>query len=381
MGAGSTEEHHMQDTGECYWVYIVQKEFEARNIAHLGTVDGKKAEYNNYCSKKNITESFKKSPYKKNMDLALMEFVDKLVERFPGKKMNITDVEKEYRNKGLKGDFTISFNDPSAKISFSLKNYKKGFNKIQLCSCTWNSFLNKLVLNSAGGPGQYIDCGSGEPFQAQRDLTKRDNNYKKLGHEDMLEDVHYFDDIHEMIKQKWVYSEERNFLTPEVYKEWKLDLKLGNEAIEKMIIAMDKLEKKDIQEKIMKMAGWYYEESYSEVEELLLIGKEGTMMCSLFNVKYNELLERLNNEESCLSYRKWRKNIRFSIRDSKGEMITFDVPFCLNRNGAYVTGDRYEGTKYHKKEKKELKYLERRPKKSKEIATSTNLYCPLTKFI
>jgi len=385
-GAGDRVEHNHQDCGEIYWVYLVQKELERRNLSHIGKVNEKEESFNNYCLEKGITDSFKKSPYKKNMDLTFIEFVDKLVEKFPGKEICITNVETEYRNLGKKGDSILSFNDSDDIISISLKNYKErgGFNNIQLKSCTYNSLLNNFVLKRDSGPGKCIDCDSGKMFMPQSEREIRDNNYKFLGHEDMLEDVYYFDDMNDRLKQKWIYSEERMFYTQEVQDEWAADRDIfGYDAVDRMILALNKLEKKDIQEKLMVATGMYCDGD-SEVEELLLIGPGGTIMCSLFNAKYKELLERINNKESYLSYEQNLKRILFSINDSDGEIITFNIPFTLNLSGAYVTTANnvpYEGLRKIPGEKYPLSYHERRPRKCRHLATSTNIKCNLMKHL
>ena len=50
-----------------------------------------------------------------------------------------------------------------------------------------------------------------------------------------------------------------------------------------------------------------------------------------------------------------------------------DVPFTINKNGAWIS-EEYQGERFHAKEQKMLATGQRRPKKSKELATSTNTY-------
>ena len=117
----------------------------------------------------------------------------------------------------------------------------------------------------------------------------------------------------------------------------------------------------------------------TDAEEILLVGK-GKYLCSLFNKKYRDILKRVNSEQCVVEYATKRKSIIFTLRDDDGIVVTVEVPFTLQKNGAwYLPKQRYSGTHYHEKEKVDLVYGQRRPKKSKEIATSINTYLNLKK--
>ena len=77
------------------------------------------------------------------------------------------------------------------------------------------------------------------------------------------------------------------------------------------------------------------------------------------------------------------QSLRFQFSDDLGDILTIDVPFTLQKNGAWFLpkSGAYEGYKYHKKEKTNLLWGQRRPKKSKEIATSINTYMLLGKAL
>ena len=60
--------------------------------------------------------------------------------------------------------------------------------------------------------------------------------------------------------------------------------------------------------------------------------------------------------------------------------MNIEVPFTLQKNGAWhLPKVKYSGTQYNEKEGIDLLHGERRPKKSKEIATSINTYLNLKK--
>lgn len=369
MGAGTCEEHYMQDAAECYWVFICQRLLVNIGL-NINSFEEKESEFNNYCSERKITECFMKSDYKLNMDKCVYKFISEIVKKFPDTKMDIRNVEVEFRNSGKKGDNVIQL-DTGEEISFSLKNYRCGYDNIQLKSGTWHSFINNCVLNEADGPGMYLDSRTNKRFRAQgKSLKKRNQNYIDLGHSELLKDLSEIDIILEEIKQKYVYSEESNFFTEEIAKKWQDDChSYGNKGIEIVIKALNKIQKEILKKKFLK------DTDLCHSEELLLIGKNGEMMCSLFNEKYKELLIRVNSETCELSYLKHEKNLRIIFTDESGEILKIDVPFTLQKNGAwFIPKNKYEGEYYHKKEKCMLKYGQRRPQKSKEISTSTNMW-------
>ena len=99
MGAGTCIEHYMQDAAECYWVYICQEALEKLGL-NISSVKERKDEFDDYCLERNISVCFLESDYKKNMDLCCNNFINNLVARYPGKRIDLTNVESEYRNKG-----------------------------------------------------------------------------------------------------------------------------------------------------------------------------------------------------------------------------------------------------------------------------------------
>ena len=163
MGAGCTKDHFIQDAAEAYIVYKLQDLAVKNSVALTNDVGEKFDTFVAYCTERDISEEFDDSVYKKNIDAIVDNFFENLTVKYPGRKFDIIDVEKEFRDKKLKGDFIAQF-ESKEHISFSLKNYKKGFNRIQLCSGTWVSFLNNFIFESAG-VGTFIDPNTGNTFQ------------------------------------------------------------------------------------------------------------------------------------------------------------------------------------------------------------------------
>jgi len=370
MGAGCTKDHFIQDAAESYIVYLLQAQVVENEVAITDNVLEKYHTFIQYCQDRCILDEFNESIYKKNIDVVINKFILDLIAKYPNCKFDFVDVEREFRDKKLKGDFIIQFEDGSS-TSFSLKNYKKGFNRIQLCSGTWHSFLNNFLFESAG-VGTFFDPFTQEVFQGCN-REHRDSLIEKLGYDALKEVYTFFDTINDTIKKFYTYGEQARYWK-NVSAQWKGDCAAyGLKAAEKIISALDSIPKDMVKNRIIKMAGLNYD------EEILLVGN-GKYLCSLFNQKYAQILERVNSTESAVEYTTNGKGLLFTLCDSVGVIVNIEVPFTLQKNGAWhLPKTKYVGTQYHNKEGVALIHGERRPKKSKEISTSINTFLNLKK--
>ena len=369
MGAGSSTDHYMQDAAEAYIVFKLQELAVENDAALTDNVDEKFDTFMTYCSERSISQKFGDSVYKTNIDAIVDNFFQDIVFKFPGRKFDVVDVEKKFRDLKLKGDFAIYFSEDDY-VSFSLKNYKNGYDRIQLCSGTWNSFLNNFLFES-DGVGMFINPNTKERFKGSNRAV-RDELIESMGFSSLKGIYNQFDNILDSVRTFYVNSEEAN-MWQNVATRWKNDCaKYGQEAAQSIVDALDSLDNSVIKQRIIKMAGLNYD------EEILLIG-EGNYCCSLFNTNYRNILERCNSIDSVVEYKVNGKGVLFTITDGE-DIVSIEVPFTLQKNGAwYLCGEAYEGTVYHKKEQVDLAYGQRRPKKSKEINTSTNTYLNLKK--
>jgi hypothetical protein len=370
MGAGCTKDHFIQDAAEAYIVYLLQAHAVENKVAITDDVAEKHNTFIQYCEDRDILDEFNKSIYKENIDVVIDKFILDLLAKYPNRKFDFVDVEREFRDKKLKGDFIIQFEDGSL-ISFSLKNYKKGFDRIQLCSGTWHSFLNNFLFESAG-VGTFFNPFTQEVFQGCN-REYRDSLIEKLGYDALKEVYTFFDSINDTIKKFYTYGEQARYWK-NVSAQWKGDCAAyGLKAAEKIISALDSIPKDMIKNRIIKMAGLNYD------EEILLVGN-GKYLCSLFNLKYAQILKRVNSTESVVEYITNGKGLLFTLCDSVGVIVNIEVPFTLQKNGAWhLPKTKYVGTQYHNKEGVALIHGERRPKKSKEISTSINTFLNLKK--
>ena len=369
MGAGSSTDHYMQDAAEAYIVFKLQELAVENDVALTDDVAEKFDTFMTYCSERGVSQKFGDSIYKENIDVVIVSFFRDLIAKYPGRKFDVVDVEKEFRDLKLKGDFAIYFSKEDY-ISISLKNYKNGFDRIQLCSGTWNSFLNCLIFESAG-VGMFVNPITKQRFKGSNRAV-RDHLIESMGFSPLKGIYSEFDNILDAVRAFYVNSEEAN-MWQNVEARWKNDCaEYGLNAAQSVVDALKTLDNSKIKQRIIKMAGLNYD------EEILLIGK-GDYCCSLFNETYADILQPVNNEESVVEYKVNGKGVLFTITDGE-DIVSIEVPFTLQKNGAwYLDGDEYVGTIYHKKEQVDLAYGQRRPKKSKEINTSTNTYLNLKK--
>lgn len=365
MGAGNTEQHFIQDAGELYVVYKIQHylEWMGQNLNFLS--GNKWDEFLNYCNdpKRNILSKFRSSDYCKLIDNNIEKFVNKLIKKY-NQKMDVKNVEVEYRNKGKKGDFIIIFKDNN-HISVSLKVYKKGFDNIQMCSGTWSSFVNQFFFEKIGKPGMYKTI-DGNEFKGS-DFKERNKQYEKINKKNIINLLENIDSINENIKNKYIYGDFAEFYTKEVDTSWKTDCKNnGTLACNLVKNILNELPLNTIKNKILTMGDLHCN------EELFLIGPSG-FVCSLFDEKYKNFLKRICSEVSKLEINTNKQSLEFKFSDSIGDIVKISVPFTFNKNGAWLmTGS--SKPELHKKENKFLSKTQRRPKKSKELATSTNMW-------
>ena len=376
MGAGSTKEHYMQDTSEIYFVWKARQNVKEKNIfknVYGDSISETENQYISYANERGVLDDFRKCEYKKSIDLAINGVIEQLSKTYPNALFDFESVEAELRNKNMKGDFYlyIVIDDKITRTSVSLKNYKKGYDRIQVCSGTWNSFMNNFLFTPAG-VGRFVDPFSGKLFQGS-DVETRNSLITKMGLEFLIEAYDFVDGVQSQIKKKYTYGEKAEYWN-DIQHEWVNDCQvLSLSAVNKIYDGLSQLDSSMVKSRFIKMTGLNYD------EELLLIDKKGNHLFSLTEEKYKNILTRVNNPDSVVTIGIKKKSITFTAEDEDGVVVRVEVPLTLQKNGAWYLpkGEAYNGTQYHAKEKVELAYGQRRPKKSKEIATSINTYVKL----
>lgn len=375
MGAGSTKEHYMQDTAEIYFVYKARQKAEEMGVFENVCGDSiceTERQYISYATERGVLRDFGNCAYKEGIDLAIDKIMDELSSTYPNAVFDFECVETELRNKNMKGDFLLHIvvDKEARTVPVSLKNYKKGYDTIQVCSGTWNSFVNNFLFTPAG-VGRFVDPFTKELFKGSN-AEIRNSLVTKMGFEPLIEAYEYIDSVQAQIKQKYTYGKEAEYWY-KVEHDWVNDCQaLSMIAIEKICDGLSQLDSSIIKSRFIKMTGLNYD------EELLLIDKKGNHLFSLTEERYKKVLTRVNGPDSIVEISIKKKSIVFTSKDSLGIIVNVKVPLTLQKNGAWhVPEETYDGTQYHPKEKVELAYGQRRPKKSKEIATSINTYVKL----
>ena len=279
----------------------------------------------------------------------------------------MVDVEKEFRDKNLKGDFVIYFGEDDY-ISFSLKNYEKGYDSIQLCSGTFLSFINNFLF-VPDGVGVFINPHTGKRFKGSNSEI-RSNILNNMGLSSLIPFYSKIEDIQEKMRNFYINDPSAKFFY-NIADKWKKDCHdYGHEAAKVIFEAIQLIPNDSVKERVMKMSG------LGGDEELLLIGK-GKYFTS-WNDKYIDLINRCKN--ATVKYEICGKGVRFVLKDVDGDIIDIDIPTTLNANGSWYNKElkqKFDGVEYHEKEGVYLAWAERRPKKSQEITTSVNCWMRL----
>ena len=395
MGAGSKLAHFVQDTAEIYFAYKLQLELEKSN-KHISTYsDILKKDFDNYLSKLQITFSqfFKHHFYAKNVDKHVKLIAKIIIDIYPNEYFDIRCVEGPSRNEGKKRDIVIihlneRIDDTTydwtqyPHISVSLKNQKQHI-RYQCCSGTFVSFLLNMIYDRHG-PGQLIIPGSqtdtdpkGETFTSRKDFSSEERRTKISMPDQVYEAITQLKAINQTYRTKFIEGDFGK-LWSNCKDAWKQDCTNAGESAANIILPiLNSLDKKSLKKRVLKMCGFN-----SEAEELLILSKDGFIF-SIHNPKFKDVITKVNQDDYEIRVIKHCKSIRFNfvqVGFNICEQPLFlngicTVPLTLQKNGAWwLPTTKHEGTKYHEKEQCELAYGERRPKKSRELNTSTNCF-------
>lgn len=361
--------HLIQDSLESYCVFKLTELSEKENLSISNDSKSKFVDYTNYCKERNIDPSTDKSAkiywdmYQKHLPI----FFKNLRKTYPDCKFDFIDVEKRFRNEKKKGDFllVIKGNNIYEEKSVSLKAYKGGFDSIQVCSGTFNSFINNFMFNQ-DGVGMFT-TDSGIRFKGSS-IPQRNQVISNMGYSKMIPTLEKLDNILPIIKEKYVYSKNAEFFQ-NVENDWKYDCNYyGNLAIELTLkILKENFSDLQVKERILKMSGFDGE------EDLLLIDSK-KMVDSVTSDKFKNLTKKLRSNDTKVNFYQKGKSIFFDFVDIYNKVyLTVSVPFTLQKNGAWHLPSNKKGI-WKEKENMFLEYGQRRPKKSKELNTSINTY-------
>lgn len=360
------EEHFVQDALEVYAVAYLQKLAEERCLAITHDSSIKYAEFEAYARARGLGityfETGRWRDYKATYDRHLPAFFDRLTTKFPGASFDFTNVEAANRNAQLKGDFVI---DTSRKdrFSVSMKNYRGDARRPQVNSGTYNSFILNFLFNSPA-VGTFTDPVTGMRFRSTP-ISIRDTALRSNGYDDIIPLMHDMDKLNEDIRRRFIETSEFEFLDERVFNIARKECGDAGAAIALEVLRLIGVPR--VHTRLLKMIGM------DGSEELLLMDPQ-RFADSITNAPFRALRESLHGPTTTLTFRRRGQGIGFDFMSGDSVLLQVDVPFTINKNGAWISGDNYPGTRLHSKEGLALAYGQRRPKKSKELATSINTY-------
>jgi len=361
--------HFIQDACELYVVAKMQEFAEEHDRSLDRSAKQRFGEYEIYLKERKLShKTIESSDYIRNCDKAIPVFLGNILAAHPQEKFKFTNIEKESRDKNLKGDFQIDFlRSPS--LVFSLKNYKVSIRRIQLKSGTFNSFILNFLFKSCGvGTLEYIDdTGIKRKFRGSNKI-QRDAALTSIGYAKIIPLVHQMDSIHENMRTEIFKSGAYDF-----YDEGKFDAlrkRVGLAGVNTALQILEKIDKDVVRRQVIDMTG------FDGAEELLAVSP-AEHLDSYTNKKFHKLRADFLHSDCLLTYAIKGQSLIFTFTLDGRKILTVDIPFTINSNGAWYRDEPFEGEIYHPKEKIKLKYGQLRPKKSREIATSINTYIDL----
>lgn len=359
-------EHYIQDACEILAVAEMQRQAEKLGLARGNRSTELMAEFENYVKKRGISRSdFEAFPqYVDNIRKHISVFVKRLSESRQVSDLVFSCTERESRNESKKGDFAVEI-DGSSRLSVSLKNYRNSIARPQVSAGTFNSFALSFLLQPAPGVGMYVNPLDGSTFRGSS-KTIRDQVLTSNGNSWAISYLNKLDKLNSEIKETFVYSPQFEFLD-----ESKFDLerkRVGSRGAEIVHSLLEEMPIEKVREEIVSRIG------FSGNEEQLMF--DPTRYTDSITVpKFRELISGVRNHAN-FDFRMKGQGIAFEFSTKQTLLLSVHVPFTINKNGAWIS-ENYEGTRMHPKEKVRLATGQRRPKKSKELATSVNTYLDL----
>jgi hypothetical protein len=369
--------HVMQDAAEHYAVYVMQKEAERLGVATEKASAARYAEFVKYLNDAGFTEDdfidgeYKK--YKSNADAQLPRFVQRLSQHFPGQTLSFENVETAMRILGMKGDFFIRLSGSAEPIAVSLKNYIGGGGILtpQVGSGTYASFAAGFVFDRVG-VGKYLDPRERDATFTGSVVETRNEVLEFMGRADLIPVLAVLDRLQAEVREE--------FLGPdmEFYDRARLRaavVRVSDEGIETMLKLFELLGEDQVRTKFLEKIG------LDGREEALYFDSD-RYLDSITNASYHSMRALINDPDTEFSVARHKQGIRFSFTNHGKTVLSVQVPLTINTNGAwYRPRVKYEGTQEYQdgKDLIAFRWGERRPFKSKQIATSTNQYIDLRK--
>ena len=368
------EQHYTQDAAEHYAVYKMAKVAEGLGIASRphsddlwqGFLDYLAASPRNW-SLGDFTKHYPQ--YKENVDKQVPRFVAQLKAKFPDSLFEFAIDEATFRNLGLKADVTIRLSTENAPRHVSLKNYigKRGIDRPQVSSGTFLSFAAGFVFERTG-VGTYLDPRTGRTFKGA-DQAARNSVLEQLGLRELVKPLQTLEDLNSYARKELLrlqFYDERAFRA--------VIEKIVPAAQGAILTVFGVLGLPSVRRKFLQRTG------LDESEDVLFFDNR-RLLDSLTNDKFNLFRRELSSPSTKFEVLPVGQGLSFQFTGAAGaNLLSVHVPLTINANGAWHRPRRrYEGTRVvdDNGKKVELAWGQLRPRKSRELATSTNTYVNL----
>lgn len=372
----TAEDHHAQDALEVLAAGHLQYLAERARLSHCSDSRGIGARCDamlarNGHSLGTLLASPRAREYYRNVIDAGADLFPRLVSRYPGCTFAFRPVGKEGRLERVKGDIALEIRDAKdgslTTLSLSHKNYENGVQRIQVGSGTFQSFALGLIVMSVS-PGTWYDPIDGSRMSS-RSKEFRDWRARALarrGLPRLQDEFEALDELQAEMRASLLSDAFSMYDVTAVKAEQRRVGIVGARIIHRILSC---LPQDELRLRVLKQIG------FDGSEDLLVIGK-GQIADTVTDEAFGRLVRRLRASRLAHSVR--GQSVLLVFCDDDGVVLSIDIPCTVNTNGAwYRDGEPYEGTRFHPKEKCQLAWGQRRPKKSREIATSTNTYVDL----
>jgi len=356
-------EHNIQDAFEPYAVGVMQATAEQLGLAPKGSSSIHFNTYKEHLRSRKVTsDDLETYPeYKRNADRHSKSFVLRLNHDRNPRTLRFEFVEREARNAGRKEDLIVIL-DGKESIPFSLKNYRKSIARAQVSAGTFNSLACSFLFDAGNGVGIYLDPTSSKRFKGSN-RVQRDLILTATGRKSAIKSFALLDELNDEIKRLFVYSPEFKFLDEDKFDSQRK--RVGTRGAEILHDLISSLPKEHVRSVMVARIGFD-----GSCEQLLFDPDRYSDSLTVPEFKY--LIHKVRHDAD-LNFEIVGQSVRFAFSDSTKDLLVVDIPFTINKNGAWIS-EEYAGERFHKKEGVSLATGQRRPKKSKELATSVNTY-------
>lgn len=367
-------QHYVQDSAELYAVFVMQRVAEDLGAATTSRAEVLHDDFMRYLDGVELSfDEFSEGKYrryKENVDAQVPEFVKRIAAHLK-QSFEFRADEANQRNLAKKADFFIDTRDGQA-IPVSLKNYigAGGIARPQVASGTFLSFANSFVFDAVG-VGKYRDPRGTDASFTGSSRVEREAVLRHERRHQLIDPLRELEDLNTKMREI-LLGPELEMYDDVVFKQVIADVVPKAHSAMRRVFELVGLDV--VRSTILSRAGM------DGAEEAFFFDSQRSVD-SLTNEKYRQLRLTLQDPRTAFRITGRGQSLFFEFGESAEPVLTVNVPFTVNKNGAWnLSGDPYEGTRpfTDKKHVYDLRYGQRRPRKSREIATSINTYLSLS---